>query len=154
MSRNDSPWAGLIRRLPDGGTPLRCSGRAGVAVVLAGICYSVGAAFTLPFRASGDVVTAVPLVVLLVVLVAQGRLGPCAVAVPDHQPPRLTRAGMAVWALLVALIVALEAVTYLGAPRSAYPTASAIYDTFSHWRAFKAFAYFLWLSLGWLLVRQ
>ena len=122
-------------------------------MLVGGAAYAWLAAGTRPFTTGADVVTALPLVALVVVVVVQlltGRPARMVGARDDRSP-----AGGAVpWLLLIAAAVAWELAALFGSPRSAHPTVSSIYDSVARWQAAKAAILFGWLALGWYLVRR
>lgn len=53
------------------------------------------------------------------------------------------------WWILLAVGAGWELFCYFGAPRSAHPTLSAMYDIATRWDAVKAAIVLAWLGLGW-----
>jgi len=53
------------------------------------------------------------------------------------------------WWILLAVGAGWELFCYFGAPRSAHPTLSAMYDFAARWDAVKAVIVLAWLALGW-----
>ncbi|MDQ4069019.1 MAG: hypothetical protein M3203_06050 [Actinomycetota bacterium] len=61
----------------------------------------------------------------------------------DEHPP-----GVAVWAVLVAVLGAFELVAYLQHPRADHPTLSFLADQVLDWRPARALAFVAWLAAG------
>jgi hypothetical protein len=118
------------------------------------------------------VVTAVPLVALVVVVIVQLRSSQLGRAAPrpgraapstasetgqlwQRMPAGPPAAGSAVpWVVVLAALVAWELIALFAGTRSAHPTVSSIYDILAQWRAAKAAVLLAWLALGWYLVRR
>jgi hypothetical protein len=129
--------------------------RRGVAAATAGLAYGVGASFTRPFTGPADVVTAVPLVVVLAIMgwsVHRHRR-----AGPHHPGPaavartRWSRWSF-VWLTLVLAIAAWELYCFVNLPRARHPTLSSLIDVLDSTRTGKVVAFVAWLALGWFLV--
>ncbi|HZE15792.1 MAG TPA: hypothetical protein VE197_08800, partial [Mycobacterium sp.] len=61
------------------------------------------------------------------------------------------------WIAAISVLAVWEIATYFagfGGHRQSFPTVSSLYDEAARWRGAKAAAYFLWLALGWGLVRR
>jgi hypothetical protein len=131
------------------------SRRWSVAAATAGLAYGIGASFTRPFTGPADVVTAVPLVVILALMGwsslrdRQSRPG-------DPAPPADTRARWSrwsfVWLTLILAIAAWELYCFANLPRARHPTLSALIDILDSTRTGKVVAFVAWLALGWFLV--
>jgi hypothetical protein len=110
--------------------------------------YALGAATTTPFTFAADVVTAVPIALMLVLVVARW---------PGHPRPRPVRAGShpyLPWLAFLAVVVAWELANYLAhGPRGAHPTLSSMADALDHHYGLKALVFFGWLCLGAAVVR-
>jgi hypothetical protein len=128
------------------------SGRSGlIATAAAGVAVALWASFTDPFTLGADIVTALPLCVAVPVLAYRLRAdrgGATAL------PPASTARGALLWPGLMATIVAWELYCYVSAPRSSYPTLSALLDMLDDSHGGKFVAFFLWLALGWYLVSR
>jgi hypothetical protein len=129
--------------------------RWGIAAAAAGLAYGVGASFTRPFTGPADVVTAVPLVIVLAIM---GRsLYRRRRSESDHPAPaadarsRWSRWSF-VWLMLVLAIAAWELYCFVNLPRARHPTLSALIDTLDSTRTGKVVAFVAWLALGWFLV--
>jgi hypothetical protein len=126
-----------------------------LAAATAGLAYGVGASFTHPFTGAADVVTAVPLVVVLAVTgwsVSRHRRSRS----DDPGPPpgdrtRWSRYSFA-WLTLILAIVAWELYCFINLPRARHPTLSALIDILDSSRTGKVVAFVVWLALGWFLV--
>lgn len=135
-----------------------------VAAGLAGAALATVAARTRPFTWPADVVTAVaalPAAVVVVHRLAGGAAGerdvPAAgdVDAAGGQPS----AGAPLrwwlaWIGLFAASLAWELVAYVGSPRSAHPTLSALLDSVDSSAAGRAVAFATWLVLGWYVVTR
>jgi hypothetical protein len=127
-----------------------------VAVGVVGIGFALFASSTHPFTTAGDVVTAVPLGVALVVVVRQwsrpgARLRARAPRGVEIDAPAWGRRWIAPLATLVA-VAAWELYCFAHLPRTAHPTLSSLIDMLDSTRAGKAVAIAAWLLLGWFLV--
>jgi len=135
----------------------RTTGRV-VALVVAA-AYAGGLAVTEPFTTPADVVTACGVAggaVALVLSLTGRRDGSEGVEVTGSAAQALgptSVRGALPWVVLAVAVVGWEVFCYFGAPRSAHPTISSIYDTVAGWRAAKAVVVLAWLGLGWELVR-
>ncbi len=122
------------------------------ALLVVGAAYALGATATRPFTVPADVMTALPIVVLAVLVVARWPLHPrpleLAPAARGTHPYRA-------WGALLALIVAWELVQYLArGSRGAHPTLSSMADAVDRTYVLKAVVFFGWLCLGALIVRK
>jgi len=122
-----------------------------VPLAVAGVGLSVGAAFTTPFTAPADTVSALGIAAMAVAVTLTWRRpapAPAPAAVPrsrEHWWP---------WALLLCAGVALELVSYLSGPRVDHPTVSSLYDSATTLRPIKGLFFAAWLALGAALVRR
>jgi hypothetical protein len=122
---------------------------ATLGVLAAAIGLAAAASFTKPFSNGADVVVAIPVVAMVIaqiVLIVGRRRFPRAERVPSP------RKAFVAWIAVAAAVIAVELYTYLGHPRSAYPTLSSLSDELSHWRVAKAGLFVAWLALGWLFL--
>jgi hypothetical protein len=119
-------------------------------VLLAG--YALGLAATTPFSWPANILTAIPIVAVVVVAIIRWPARPTRVTIPEEERPRHPYLG---WVVLVGLIVAWELVMYLvRGSRSAHPTLSSMADAFDRSNdGLKAIACFAWLWLGTAIVR-
>ncbi|HUY23396.1 MAG TPA: hypothetical protein VMV22_13750 [Acidimicrobiales bacterium] len=131
---------------------------AGATVAVA---WGVLVSFTHPFTWAADVVTAVPLAVVVVATVLRVRAprlgdaaGPAGVTATDpaHACPRGRRG--AVWPALAAAVGGWELYCYASAPRAAHPTLSTLVDLLDASRAGKIVAVAAWLGFGAYLVAR
>lgn len=133
----------------------RGPGWLAVVAVVATAVYAWFASATTPFTVPADVMTAVPLLGMVVVVALQhiGGAGHVWRRLPADRPPD---GGTAVpWIVLLVLLAVPEGASLLVAgPRSSHPTISSIADTVFRWHAVKASVYFLWLWLCWYVVRR
>jgi len=114
-------------------------------VVLIAAVYSWVAAGFHPFTLAEEIMVAIP---ALVVFAAAWR--------PSRPPAtvRWSRASVALWLGLVVLTVGWELLAYFSKPRHDHPTLSVIADEIMSVHPGRALLFFLWLALGWLLVRN
>jgi hypothetical protein len=120
---------------------------AGVAIAAA---YALCAATTTPFTWAANVVTAVPIVVLVVLAFVRWPAHP---QPPDLPAPERARHPYRPWAVLVALVVAWELAEYLArGSRGAHPTLSSMADAVDRHYLGTAALFFVWLCLGALIV--
>ncbi len=115
-----------------------------VALALGGAGYALAAAATTPFSGAANLVTAVPIVVMAVLVVVRW---------PAHPRPTRPSSGgrhpFLAPAALVAAIVAFELVEYLvPGSRAAHPTLSSMVDAVDRYWLLKALVFFGWLCLG------
>jgi L-lactate permease len=147
-------------------------------LAVAGVAYALGAATTTAFTAPADVVTALPIVVLVVLVVVcwplrpQPRLRPgpgegFPVRTPEGTggtggPGRTGGPGAVVtahpwraWVLLTVVVVAWEVAEYAArGSRADHPTLSSMLDAVDRSYGLKALVFFLWLWLGAAMVRR
>jgi hypothetical protein len=114
------------------------------AVVLIAAVYSWVAAGFHPFTVAEEIMVAIP---ALAVFAAAWR--------PSRPPAtvRWSRVSVALWLGLVVVTVGWELVAYFSKPRHDHPTLSVIADEIMSVHPGRALLFFLWLVLGWLLVR-
>jgi hypothetical protein len=120
---------------------------APAALLAAGL--SSWAALTDPFTAGADAVTAVAIALCLAVGARGWRRAP---ALPDSAMAAAPGRWWP-WAILGALVVAFELVTFFLGPRADYPTLSSLYDSAAGLRPVKGAFFLAWLALGAALVR-
>lgn len=137
--------AAFDRRRGRGGTVL-------VAALAVSAAYALGAATTTPFTWGADVVTAIPIAVVVVLAIARWPAHPDRAAVlTEEDGPRHPYLG---WVVLFVVVVGWELVQYLArGSRSAHPTLSSMADAFDAHSGAKAVAFFAWLWLGAAIVR-
>jgi hypothetical protein len=119
--------------------------------VAAGAAYALGAATTTPFTWAANIVTAVPIVVLVVLAFVRWPARPQPLVLPAPQ-----RAGHPYrpWSVLVVVVAAWELVEYLArGSRGAHPTLSSMADAVGRHYVGTAVLFFAWLCLGGLIVR-
>ncbi len=130
--------------------PLPTRWRAAALVVGAG--YALGAATTTPFSLAANVVTAIPLLAVVVAAVVRWPARPRPLVLP---PPERSSHPYRPWAALVAAVVAWELVMYLApGSRGAHPTLSSMIDAANRQYPAKAAIFFAWLYLGAAIVRR
>ncbi len=119
-------------------------------VAMAG--YALGAATTTAFTQPANVVTALPIVIVAVLVVVRWPLRP-------H--PRRGAAREAgthpfrAWVILFAAVVAWELAEYASrGSRAAHPTLSSMLDAIDRYYLLKALIFFGWLYLGAAIVRK
>jgi hypothetical protein len=117
------------------------------ALLAAGAAYALGAASTTPFTRPADVLTALPIIVLAVLVVVRWPLRPRPLETATDAHP--FRAPVAI----VVAIVAWEAAEYLArGSRGAHPTLSSMADAVDRYFLLKAVLFFVWLCLGaWII---
>ncbi len=132
------------------------------AAVLAtvGVADVLVASSTHPFTWGADIVTAVPLVLVTVLMARRARSARSARALDtrvagvetERQPRMLGIDPAFVWAAPVVAVTAWELYCLFTLPRRAHPTLSSLLDMLDASHAGKAVAFAAWLVLGWLLV--
>jgi hypothetical protein len=119
--------------------------------MVAGVAYALGAATTTPFTWAANVVTALPIVVLVVLAFVRWPARPQPLVLPV---PQRVRHPYRPWAVLVVVVVAWELVEYLArGSRGAHPTLSSMADALDRHYLGTAVLFFAWLCLGALIVR-
>jgi membrane protein implicated in regulation of membrane protease activity len=124
--------------------------------VAAGAAYALGAAATSPFSWPGDAVTALPVVVLAVLVVVRWPRRPQPQALP-LEAGRAVRGGhpFRAWFALLAVALAWELAEYFArGSRGAHPTLSSMADALDRTYVLKALVFFGWLCLGVCIVRR
>jgi hypothetical protein len=126
-----------------------------LAFVVTAAAYSFGAATTTPFTAAADVVTALPViaVVLSAVLCWPVRPGSAGPRVPHEAPDAAATPSAAhpyrAWIGLLVVVVAFELLEYFArGSRGAHPTLSSMADAVDRHVGLKALVFFAWLCLG------
>ena len=147
----------------------RPSGRPEAALLLAGGAYALGAAATSAFTWPADVLTAIPIIVLALLVVARWPRRPLPrppaprpEPEPEPEPAPLDvgparRGGhpFRAWAVLLAAAVVWELAEYAArGSRGAHPTLSSVTDALDRVYVVKALVFFGWLCLGALIVRR
>jgi hypothetical protein len=135
--------------VPAAGRPLL---RGGAIALTA--AYALVAASTTPFSTAADVVTALPILALVVAAVVRWPLHSAPaplVAEPGarfHHPYRA-------WVWLLVVVVAWEFYEYLArGSRASHPTLSSMTDALDRHYLLKAAIFFGWLWLGMVVVRE
>ncbi len=147
------------RRAPVPAAPARSGARryawdAGALVVAA--VFSGVASGARPFTVPADVAVSLPSALFVGVLVAE-RLRPDAGPWRriDRARPAGVRGSAVPWLVAIAVLVGVELASYFhGGPRADYPTLSSGADALFRYRAVKAAAWFVWLTVGWYLARR
>jgi len=130
---------------------------ARTTALIGAAAYAGLLATTRPFTLPADLVTAAALVVAAAAMATRLLSGRPAPAVPQGGAQGDEAAGATTvlpWVVLAGAVLAWELFCYFGAPRSAHPTISSIYDALARWRAAKAAVVLAWVALGWALVRR
>jgi hypothetical protein len=123
-------------------------GRTLLVVLLA--AYALVAATTTAFTGSANLVTALPIVVLAVLVVVRWPLRPH----PLRAEPGAGHPWRA-WVVLFGALVAWELYEYAArGSRADHPTFSSMLDAVDRTYVFKAVVFFLWLFLGAAIVRR
>jgi len=124
-----------------------------IAVLTAGgATYALGAATTRPFTWPADALTAVPIGVLAVLVVARWPLRP-----QPLRAPSVTGVGhpYRAWVVLLGAAVAWELAQYFArGSRGGHPTLSSMADALDRHYFAKALVFFGWLCLGVCIVRR
>lgn len=129
---------------------------AGVVVALAAAAaYAGWASGTQPFTDPADICVSIPSALFVVALVLERRW-------PDRGPWRRLRSdrpvsegGVTLWLAVIAILVAVELASYFhSGPRADYPTISSGLNALLSHRPAKAAGFFVWLAIGWFLVRR
>jgi NADH:ubiquinone oxidoreductase subunit 6 (subunit J) len=139
--------------VPDSSVSLRQrSGPAVLAAVVIG--YSLGAAATKPFTTAGNVITALPIVVLAVAVVVRWPLRTGVVRLPRRQTGSAGHPYRP-WVVLFAVLAAWEVFSYLvRGSRADHPTFSSITDAIDRYYVFKVVLFAVWLAVGWLVLQR
>ncbi|HEX3980348.1 MAG TPA: hypothetical protein VHW93_03950 [Acidimicrobiales bacterium] len=116
-----------------------------------GLLYAALASLTRPFTVPADVVTAIPLVVVLALaLVTHLRR---TTSVP-RAPSAIRSRGTSVWLAVLGVTAAWELYCYVNQPRQVHPTLSVLIDLLDRTHVGKTAAFAAWLALGWFLARR
>jgi hypothetical protein len=129
----------------------RLPSRHTAALLAAGAAYALGAAATRAFTLPADVLTALPIVVMAILVVVRWPLRPRRLQVPAP-----ARAGhpFRPWVVLFAVVALWELYEYLArGSRGDHPTFSSMTDAVDRTYILKALVFFGWLCLGWCIVR-
>jgi hypothetical protein len=116
--------------------------------------YALGAAATTPFTWAANVMTAIPIAVVMVLAVIRWPARPDGPAwLVDEARPRPRHPYLG-WVVLLAVVVGWELVEYLRrGSRNAHPTLSSMADAFDAHYLLKAAAFLAWVWLGVAIVR-
>ena len=149
------------------GPPPRVVVVAAATVVAVALGLSAAMAFSRPFTAPSEVLTATALALLLAVIVLQQIGRPMSPLVARREAPtwsagtpgglpgqRGWAARWSGWMVLVAATAGWELFSYLSSPRHTHPTLSSMLDAVTAHHAGRGLAYALWLVLGWYLVTR
>jgi hypothetical protein len=123
---------------------------ARLCVLTVAASYSIVASRTTPFTTWANVLTALPLVVVLLLAAAfrPSSKGLWRTAKLPPSPPRM----LWPWGTLIGAIVAWELFCYAESPRVEHPTLSSLYDSIATISILKAALFFGWLALGWAVI--
>jgi hypothetical protein len=122
---------------------------AGVAAVAAAASWSWFASGVRTFTRPAEVLTAVPVLVVLVLTV-----WPTAAPSGVRAGPRPTWRNLAPWVAVAVALVGWELSELFSKPRDAHPTLSSITNTLLGTHPSRFLGFLAWLLLGWLLVRD
>jgi hypothetical protein len=124
-----------------------------VAVVVSG-AYALGAAATTPFTSPANVMTAIPIVLVVILAVVRWPAHPGRSAgLLEEGRPRSGHPYL-LWVVLLAAVAGWELVEYLWrGSRSAHPTLSSMADAFDGHAVGKTVAFLAWTWLGAAIVR-
>lgn len=122
--------------------------RSALVVVLA--AYALLAATTTAFTASANIVTALPIVAMVVLVLVLWPLRARSLTLgPDAGHP------WRAWVIVFGAIVAWEIAEYAArGSRADHPTFSSMLDAVNRFYGLKALVFFLWLYLGAAIVRR
>jgi hypothetical protein len=140
--------------VPDQERPGARAQRPGdIALIVAGaaaVAYALVGAATTAFSGPADILTAVPIVALVVLVVIRWPLHP--------RPPLLAAEGthaFRAWVVLFAAVVLWELAEYAArGSRADHPTLSSMFDAVNRYYGLKALVFFAWLYLGGAIVRR
>lgn len=131
---------------------------ARIAAFVGAAAYAGVLATTKPFTMPADVVTALGVAVGVGAVIFWMTGGRIARSTQDRAAVEMVageggESGTVMpWWILFAVGAGWELFCYFGAPRSAHPTLSALYDIAARWDAAKAVMVLAWLALGWALL--
>ena len=120
------------------------------ALFLGAVGYSLLAATTMPFTTSANLVTAAPILAMVVLVVVRWPLRTRPGRVPGERPayPNLP------WLLLFGVVTGWELFNYaVHGTRADHPTLSSMTDAIDRFYLLKAVVFMGWLAFGWSLVR-
>jgi len=125
------------------------------AALLAACGLAVIASFTHPFTLAANVITAIPLAVMLAaeatrLVRSHGSLATGTVRVAPANWAR----SFVPWIALSCAVIAFELFNYFELPRRAHPTLSSLSDELTHSHAGRAVLFLAWLALGAVLLRS
>jgi hypothetical protein len=126
------------------------------ALLAAGVAYSWALAGTTPFTRGADVLTAIPLALVVGALVVQStpmRVPALLERVPAPQR-RPIRPSLVVVGIVLGSIVGFELFNLFAGSRLAHPTLSSMETTATQWHGTRTVAVLVWLWLGTYLVRR
>lgn len=107
------------------------------------------ASFTHPFTLGADLITAIPIVAMIVAEAAWlVRAHGSSVAAVPVAPPEKALRRLVPWIVLSGVVVGFELFNYFELPRRAHPTLSSLSDELTRWPAGTAILFLAWLALG------
>jgi hypothetical protein len=116
----------------------------------AAVAYALVGASTTAFSEPADILTAVPIVTLVVLVIIRWPLHP--------RPTLLAEEGthpFRAWVVLFAAVVLWELAEYAArGSRADHPTLSSMFDAVNRYYGLKALMFFAWLYLGGAIVRR
>lgn len=121
--------------------------------ISAGAAYSAVATAGRPWSFYTAVSTAVPGILALGFALRQGwhRMGG---ERPPFEADGIGVLGLMIWTLLVTLSAVWILATFFSHPRSVYPTLSHLTNLAFEFYPVRAAGFFLWMALGWYLLRR
>ena len=127
-----------------------------LALLGAAVAYSWALAGTTPFTPGADVLTAIPLALVVGALVVQSTRLPVPALLErvPAPPPRPIRPSLVVVGIVLAAIVGFELFNVVAGSRLAHPTLSSMETTATQWHGTRAVAVLVWLWVGTSLVRR
>jgi hypothetical protein len=127
------------------------------SVLAASIAYSWFAAGSRPFATASEIYCAVAFAAVGAAIVFWHRFHrPQPTTGSGYARPPATAGSLQPWIVVLCVFIAWELATYfvgISGNRHDFPTISSLYDDAARFRAAKAFLFFLWLTLGWRLLR-
>lgn len=121
-----------------------------IVLAAAAVAYALVLADTTPFSGAANLLTALPIVVMAVLVVVLWPLRPRPLKLaPERSHP------WRAWVILFAVVVLWELADYAArGSRADHPTLSSMLDAVNRTYILKAFVIFLWLYLGAAIVRH
>jgi hypothetical protein len=126
------------------------------SVLVASIAYSWFAAASRPFTTASEIYCAVAFAGIGAAIVWHRLHRSQPTTGSGYVRPPATAGSLRPWIVVLCVFMAWELTTYfvgITGNRHEFPTVSSLYDDAARFHAAKAFLFFLWLTLGWRLLR-